>query len=189
MRFKRPGDPREFEVELILRDDADLRARIDGREIAARAEPLADGSTTLTIEGRRIRVIASRRRDAIAVAAGPASFEFREVAARRAGPAHGLVTPEVSAPMPGKVLKLLVHEGERVAPGQPLLIMEAMKMETTLYAESAAQVKRIAVAAGDAVEHGALLIELSPVSDPPAPAPDAQDSPATPRTRRPRARR
>lgn len=176
MRLRRPGDPREFEVELISRDGASLRVRIDGREIEARAEPLADGSTILTIDGRRIRVIASRRRDAIIVSAGPASFEFLQVAERRAGAAHGLVTPEVSAPMPGKVLRVLVREGDRVEPGQPLLVMEAMKMETTLYAESAGVVKRIAAAPGDAVEHGAILMELSPVSDPLAPASDPQDS-------------
>ena len=176
MRLRRPGDPREFEVELISRDSAALRVRIDGREIEARAEPLADGSTIVTIDGRRIRVIASRRRDAIIVSAGPASFEFLPIAERRAGAAQSLVTPEISAPMPGKVLKVLVREGERVAPGQPLLVMEAMKMETTLYAEGAGLVKRIAVAAGDAVEHGAILIELSPVSDPPAPVSESRDS-------------
>lgn len=176
MKLTRPGAAREFEVELTSGDSAGLRARIDGREIEARAEPLADGTTILTIDGRRIRVIASRRRDMIVVAAGPASFEFLQVAERGAGAAHGLVTPEVRAPLPGKVLKVLVREGQSVEPGQPLLIMEAMKMETTLYAEGAARVKRIAAGPGDAVEHGALLIELSPVADPPVPAPDAQDS-------------
>jgi biotin carboxyl carrier protein len=175
MRLRRPADAREFEVEVISRDGINLRVRVDGDEIVLLAEPLADGSTILTIDGRRIRVIASRRRDAIVVAAGPASFEFIPVE-RGARAAHGLVTPEVSAPMPGKVLKVLVREGQRVEPGQPLLVMEAMKMETTLYAEGSALVKRIAAGPGDAVEHGAVLIELSPVSDPPAPAPDPQAS-------------
>ncbi len=176
MRLKRPGEAREFEVEVTAGEDAGLRGRIDGRDIEAQLEPLADGSTILTIDGRRIRIIASRRRDLIVVAAGPASFEFLLADARGAGATHGLVTPEVSAPMPGRVLKVLVREGQRVEAGQPLLIMEAMKMETTLYAEGAATVKRIAAGPGHAVEHGALLIELSPVADPPAPAPDGQDS-------------
>ena len=47
--------------------------------------------------------------------------------------------------MPGKVLKILVREGEQVEAGQPLITMEAMKMETTLAAEGPAQVKAIAV--------------------------------------------
>jgi 3-methylcrotonyl-CoA carboxylase alpha subunit len=175
MKLRRPGDPREFEVEVISRDGQTLRVRIDGREIEAQAEPIADGSTILTLEGRRLRVIADRRRDSIAVSAGPASFEFQMVAERGGRHAHGLVTPEVSAPMPGKVLAVMVREGERVEAGQPLLVMEAMKMETTLYAEGAAIVKRIAVAPGDAVEHGAVLIELSPAAAPPAPAVDPAD--------------
>ncbi len=173
MRLKRPGDSRQFEVELISRDSLALRVRIDGREIDAQADQLADGSTLLTLEGRRLRVIAIRRRDSIAVSAGPASFEFQTIAERGARHAHGLVTPEVNAPMPGKVLAMLVREGDRVEAGQPLLVMEAMKMETTLYAEGAAIVKRIAVAPGDTVGHGAILIELSPAAAPSAPAGDA----------------
>jgi len=172
VRLKRAGDSRQFEVELIARDGHALRLRIDGREIEAQAEPLADGSTLLTFAGRRFRLAAARRRDSIAVSAGPASFEFQLAAERGGRHAHGLATPEVSAPMPGKVLAILVREGERVAAGQPLIVMEAMKMETTLYAESPAIVKRIAVAPGDAVGHGALLIELSPAATPSAPESD-----------------
>jgi biotin carboxyl carrier protein len=57
----------------------------------------------------------------------------------------------------------MVHEGEEVQTGQPLITMEAMKMETTLAAEGPAQVKAVAVAAGQMVDAGALLMELSPV--------------------------
>jgi len=176
MKLRRPGDKRQYEVELISRDGPKLRARIDGREIETQAEPLADGSTVLALGGRRIRVLASRRRESILVAVGPAAFEFVAIEGRGARSAHGLVTPEVSAPMPGKVLKVMVRAGERVEAGQPLLVMEAMKMETTLYADGAAIVKRVAVGPGDAVDHGAVLIELSPVSSPPVPASGPQDS-------------
>ena len=56
-----------------------------------------------------------------------------------------LAAPEVTAPMPGKVLKILVAEGDSVEAGDALAVLEAMKMETTLYAESAATVKKIHV--------------------------------------------
>jgi biotin carboxyl carrier protein len=69
---------------------------------------------------------------------------------------------EVTAPMPGKVLKVLVHDGDLVEAGQPLVVIEAMKMETTLAAESAAMVKQVRVDEGQTVDHGAVLIELSP---------------------------
>jgi len=75
--------------------------------------------------------------------------------------------------MPGKILKILVKEGERVAAGQPLLVMEAMKMETTLAAESPAIVRKVRATVGRMVDHGDVLIELSPVpeSSPPQSAP------------------
>ena len=64
--------------------------------------------------------------------------------------------------MPGKVLKVLVRDGDLVEAGQPLVVIEAMKMETTLAAESAAIVKQVRVEEGQTVDHGAVLIELSP---------------------------
>ena len=64
--------------------------------------------------------------------------------------------------MPGKVLKVLVRDGDLVEAGQPLVVIEAMKMETTLAAESAAMVKQVRVEEGQTVDHGAVLIELSP---------------------------
>jgi biotin carboxyl carrier protein len=67
--------------------------------------------------------------------------------------------------MPGKVLKVLVAEGDAVAEGQPLVVLEAMKMETTLYAESPAIVKKIRAVVGAMVDHGAVLMELSPAPD------------------------
>ncbi|MBO8165009.1 MAG: pyruvate carboxylase [Brevibacillus sp.] len=66
----------------------------------------------------------------------------------------------VGASMPGKVLKVLVEEGDKVRKGEHLLVSEAMKMETTLQAPADAAVKTIYVKAGDTVEAGDLLIEL-----------------------------
>src|ERR1035437_3822740 len=73
-----------------------------------------------------------------------------------------LAAAEIPAPMPGKVLKVLVRDGDLVEAGQPLVVIEAMKMETTLAAESAGLVKHVRVEEGQMVDHGAVLIELSP---------------------------
>src|SRR5258708_34773456 len=67
--------------------------------------------------------------------------------------------------MPGKVLKVLVRDGDIVEAGQPLVVIEAMKMETTLAAESAAIVKNVRVQEGQTIDHGAVLLELSPPPD------------------------
>ncbi len=162
MKLKQVGDPREIEVEILAREGSIVRAKIDGIEVIAELEPLADGAAIVQINGRRTRVVGARKRDSILVTAGPASFEFVSVEGRAGITRHGLAAPEATAPMPGKILKLLVAEGDSVELGQALAVLEAMKMETTLYAESAAIVKKIYVTTGDMVDHGAVIIEFSP---------------------------
>src|SRR5258707_14058877 len=161
MKLKRAGDPREFDVEIISRDGATLRVRVGRQEISAQFAPNAAGGGTLTIDGRRYPIFAARRKDSILVAVASASFEFKptEDSRRRA---RGLAAAEIVAPMPGKVLKVLVKDGDLVEAGQPLVVIEAMKMETALAAENAAIVKHVRVEEGQSVDHGAVLIELSP---------------------------
>ncbi|HEY3545764.1 MAG TPA: biotin/lipoyl-containing protein [Propionicimonas sp.] len=66
----------------------------------------------------------------------------------------------VVAPLAGSVAKVLVEEGEEIAAGQVLLILEAMKMETEITAPKAGTVARILVEQGTAVQAGEGLIEL-----------------------------
>ena len=62
--------------------------------------------------------------------------------------------------MPGTVIRVLVAEGDTVQPRQPLVVLEAMKMETPLVSPYEATVTEVHVAEGDRVEGGALLVEL-----------------------------
>ncbi|HTR51028.1 MAG TPA: biotin carboxylase N-terminal domain-containing protein [Kofleriaceae bacterium] len=66
------------------------------------------------------------------------------------------------APMPGKVVKVLVAEGQEVAAGAPLVVLEAMKMEHTVRAADAGVVRALHVAVGDQVEHDRLLAVVAP---------------------------
>jgi acetyl/propionyl-CoA carboxylase alpha subunit len=66
----------------------------------------------------------------------------------------------LTAPMPGVVIRVLAREGERVAPRQPLLVLEAMKMETPLVSPYEAVVRRVHVEEGERVAGGAVLVEL-----------------------------
>jgi biotin carboxyl carrier protein len=63
--------------------------------------------------------------------------------------------------MPGRVVKLCVAVGDEVAVGQPLVVVEAMKMENELKAKAAGRVAEIHVAAGTAVEGNAKLVTLT----------------------------
>jgi acetyl/propionyl-CoA carboxylase alpha subunit len=72
----------------------------------------------------------------------------------------GAVESTITAPMPGTVIRVLAQEGDHVAHRQPLLVLEAMKMETPLVSPYDATVKAVHVAEGDRVASGALLVEL-----------------------------
>jgi acetyl/propionyl-CoA carboxylase alpha subunit len=79
-------------------------------------------------------------------------------ARRREGPTAE--QSAVTAPMPGTVIRVLVAAGDRVQPRQPLLVLEAMKMETPLASPYAGVVRALHVAEGDRVAGGAVLVEL-----------------------------
>jgi acetyl/propionyl-CoA carboxylase alpha subunit len=66
----------------------------------------------------------------------------------------------LTAPMPGVVIRVLAAEGERVLARQPLVVLEAMKMETPLVSPYEAVVRRVHVSEGERVAGGALLVEL-----------------------------
>ncbi|HEU5154790.1 MAG TPA: biotin/lipoyl-containing protein [Gemmatimonadales bacterium] len=67
---------------------------------------------------------------------------------------------QLRAPMPGLVLRIQVEEGQAVAAGQPIVALEAMKMENELRASGPGVVRTIAVKPGQAVEKGAVLVEF-----------------------------
>jgi 3-methylcrotonyl-CoA carboxylase alpha subunit len=115
-----------------------LAARIDGEATEVRWLDL----------GRELCVI----RDGHVVSA---QWDDPAAAGAREAHAGGLVSP-----MPGHVLQVLIKPGERVRRGQPLMIIEAMKMEHTVVAPADGVVQAVHFASGDRVEEGVELLEL-----------------------------
>jgi acetyl/propionyl-CoA carboxylase alpha subunit len=74
--------------------------------------------------------------------------------------AGGAEQSALTAPMPGTVIRVLVAEGDRVEPRQPVVVLEAMKMETPVVSPYGAVVRAVHVGEGDRVAGGALLVEL-----------------------------
>ncbi|HOP14189.1 MAG TPA: acetyl-CoA carboxylase biotin carboxyl carrier protein subunit, partial [Lentimicrobium sp.] len=71
---------------------------------------------------------------------------------------------KIVSPMPGKVIKVNVPEGEKVYKGQVLLVVEAMKMENNVLSPADGLIKRLYVKEGDTVDGSALLVNLDTTS-------------------------
>ncbi|HBY9608784.1 TPA: biotin/lipoyl-binding protein, partial [Klebsiella pneumoniae] len=120
--------------------------------VAKAEKPAASGVYTVEVEGKAFVVKVSDGGDVSQLtAAAPAPAA--------AAPA-GAGTP-VTAPLAGTIWKVLASEGQTVAAGEVLLILEAMKMETEIRAAQAGTVRGIAVKAGDAVAVGDTLMTLA----------------------------
>ena len=76
--------------------------------------------------------------------------------AKAAGPSTG----DITAPMPGKIIKVLVEEGSQVSAGDTVIVMEAMKMEYTLKTEIDGKMSSLKVTEGQQVKVGALLAKV-----------------------------
>jgi biotin carboxyl carrier protein len=105
----------------------------------------AEGALTVHIDGVPVEVSINRMRRTGATAPSDAAD---------GGPQR------VLAPMPGKIVKLLVKPGDKVQPRQGVVVVEAMKMENELRARAAGTVSEVRVREGTSVEAGAILVIL-----------------------------
>jgi biotin carboxyl carrier protein len=135
------GD-QSYEVEVLRAKDGKLDLLVDGQRVVAY---VSDDNLKrwVTIEGQTLVLTKSS-------------------GARRGRQAGHHTTGElrVTAPMPGQVRAVNVHEGEAVTKGQTLLVLEAMKMEIRIHAPQAGVVKKLFMEQGQTVEREQILIEL-----------------------------
>lgn len=131
---------------------------INGKRYAVSVER-GSGSNDLeiTVDGQTHRVGVEEEEKA-APAASPAS---RPAAAHRPAPKATSVGGKILAPLPGVVLSVEVSAGDSARGGDTLLVLEAMKMENVIQADSDCVVQAVHVAKGDKVEASQLLMEVS----------------------------
>ena len=114
----------------------------------------------LTVDGRRYRVAAVEHGDTVWVAVDGRVWHFDKIDPDADAGGAGVAENMVAAPMPGKVIKVLVEVGAEVKEAQPVLIVEAMKMEHTLRAPMNGTVTELHCAEGDQVDANVPLIEI-----------------------------
>lgn len=151
----------DHEIEVVPAGDH-WQATVGGETRTVQAEPDGDGGLLLDWEGRRRRVRVA--------AVGDERFVFCEGRVHRlrihdpdtADEEAAAGGPGLRADMPGKVVRVLVAEGDRVEVGQPALIMESMKMETELAVGASGTVAAVHVASGDVVAQDDPLLDIDP---------------------------
>nr|MCU0672380.1 biotin/lipoyl-binding protein [Myxococcota bacterium] len=123
-------------VRVLAAEGATIRLDVDGHRVSARV--VCEGTTSYVhVRGVNLALVERPR------------FPERVVEVPRGG---------CVAPMPGKIVKVFVDEGDAVEEGQTLLVMEAMKMEHAVKAPQAGKVARLHVAEGEQVDADALLV-------------------------------
>jgi len=169
---RRLSPPGEWVVRI---GDASHQVLLAGDDIAVDGEPLdlaleytpGDASVEVEADGEPLTIRLARTRTGFRLSTRGASHVARVLPAHVAPYAHHLlekVPPDLSrfvlAPMPGLLVRLDVGAGDRVEAGQPLAVVEAMKMENILRAGKAGVVKTLAAQAGDSLAVDQVILEL-----------------------------
>ncbi|MGV6872772.1 ATP-binding protein [Pseudochelatococcus sp. B33] len=122
-----------------------------------------DETAAITIDGRRLPVTTYRTGEIFSVFASDGSATAHLVDPLAHAGESEAEAGRLTAPMPGKVVAFLVAAGEEVARGQPLAVMEAMKMEHTIKAPIDGTVSELLYGVGDQLAEGAELLRLEPL--------------------------
>ena len=151
---------RVIEVE---RDTAGWRVTLDGRSVAVDAAEIAPNILSILLEGQSFEISVTPSPDGrLKLHTGTQEFTAEVIDPRAwSGRRHGSVEAEgrqqIVAPMPGKVVRLLVKAGDHVEAGQVLLVVEAMKMQNEIRSPKSGIVERVLAKEGQPVNAGEVL--------------------------------
>ncbi len=153
-----------YRVEIEETGKSVYRVSVDGNEFVVDGKKTGRTNYSLIVDNRSFEIEVDNAEDEYRVLVDGRSYHVHLVDERRVRVGDGQSDSQiqgrqrVSVPMPGKVIAVLVSEGDVVEKGQGLVIVEAMKMENEVRSPISATVKEIKVKAGDTVEGGAVLV-------------------------------
>lgn len=142
------GNPYEVKIEDINESSTMARVTVNGVKY------------DVEIEGGKASVVKKPAVVAAPEATGLSVTPKTPIATKPAAPAAAASGLKVACPLPGTILTINVKEGDTVAAGQTLLVLEAMKMENNIDAERGGVVKQVLVQAGATVMEGDVLLVI-----------------------------
>lgn len=143
-----------------------VKITVDGKSYQVTIQELGDGNLEVEVDGDKHFVSVAEVSKAVTTgglpplsealaqrkSAAPTSPTAKEPAVRQKG--------ALTAPMPGDIVEVMVKAGDRVAVGDPLCVLEAMKMKNVLRSSQDGVVASVEVALGQSVEYGAVLVRF-----------------------------
>jgi len=155
-------------VDLISQNGNLLEVDVDGKIYNIDLLHTADGTFSILHEGHsyNIELVPHQHPKKYTAYTLYEEFELEVIDAEarylmnRGGNGFASSDKKISSPMPGKVVKVLVQEGDEVTEGQTVIIISAMKMESEYKAPMDGKIKKVSVKDGDTVDGNQVLIEL-----------------------------
>ena len=163
-----PTGPQRFDLLLdgkpilveMTRAGQSFSVDVDGEQVDITVHQATSSTIDATSAGIRRRFRVELLGDQVAVDSGLGASTF-DIADRFPSGREITASGGLAAPMPGLVVRVLVEVGQEVEAGDPLLVLEAMKMEHTISSPTKGAVTAINVALGEQVERGVVLAEVS----------------------------
>jgi 3-methylcrotonyl-CoA carboxylase alpha subunit len=154
--------------DLLFQDaERNITVRVYPRGGEAWRVEFPDGAAVLSrsasgafLDGVKLKARAVRNGDDVVVFRDGASYRLKPIDPLAASRVDEQAAGHLTAPMPGRIVQVMVEKGQEVKRGTPLVILEAMKMEYTIVAPADGKVEEIRFGQGDVVEEGAELIAM-----------------------------
>jgi 3-methylcrotonyl-CoA carboxylase alpha subunit len=162
-RIRYQYDDDIYEVTLTSLGNSDWHSTAQGLDIQLSLIEVRPGLVIFRVGNSMSSVGVSERPNGYVVVYEGIAYQLRRPRpsdSDNPGAARHAVDSNLSAPMPGTIVSISVAEGQSVEPGEPLVIMEAMKMEHVVEAVAAGTVKAILVQPGEMVAAGTVLVKM-----------------------------
>ena len=153
----------EFNVELS-RSASAYRLHLGGEVLDIDLKTGADGRAWLTLGKQHLEVVIATRGDDVFVHVDGEAYQlkYQHPLDRLAAQSGASAEDSILAPMPGSIVSVQVKAGDSVVKGQTLLVMESMKMETTIGAPRDGVIASVSFEPGQTFDRDALLLSLEP---------------------------
>ncbi len=153
---------KEFKLNIKESQNRELLISINEHKYHVSAEFVTDEEILLKVNGKVYNIIVSRNSDSYDVCMGGKSIRINkkspfQMIKNRVGMSKKV---DIKTSMSGRVIELLLKEGRRVKEGQPVLVLEAMKMQNEIKSPRNGKITRIGPKEGQSVEAGAVLFTI-----------------------------